>query len=182
MRIITTILFCLTSFCAFAESTSDVVCTYAPSQSKLVQNISGVAGGAGATALAITQATGLTAVVHSSGAYIFTGSSSYIAGTLGGAAAAPVIIGISIAVGATAGTVELLCTPKNHPEFTAKVVEASEEFVRRSKTQLDTASEKITEAKENTKPVISKATVVLKDSAANVFNYAYRIAINSEFK
>lgn len=182
MKLIIATLFCLSSFCAFAESTSDMVCTYAPSQSNLVQNISGAVGGAGATALAITQATGLTAVVHSSGAYIFTGSSGYIAGTLGGAVAAPVIIGVSIVVGAAASTVELLCTPKNHPEFTAKVVEASEEFVRRSKTQLGTASEKITEAKENAKPVISRATVVLKDSAANVFNYAYRIAINSELK
>jgi len=165
-----------------ANSTTDVVCSYAPSQSEMVKNISASAGGAGATALAITQATGLTAVAHSSGAYIFTGSSGYVAGTLGGAAAAPVIIGVSIAVGTVAGTVELLCTRKNHPEFTAKVVDASEEFVRRSKNHLDTASEEIAKAKENTKPVISKATVVLKDSASNVFNYAYRTAINSEFK
>ena len=181
-KIIVSALLSLASTFAQAESATNVVCSYAPSQSGVVKNISASAGGAGATALAITQATGLTAVVHSSGAYIFTGSSGYVAGTLGGAAAAPVIIGVSIAVGTVAGTVELLCTPKNHPEFTAKVVEASEEFVRRSKTHLNTASDKITKAKENTKPVISKATVVLKDSASNVFNYAYRTAINSEFK
>lgn len=165
-----------------AESTTDVVCSYAPSQSEVVKNISASAGGAGATALAITEATGLTAVVHSSGAYIFTGSSGYVAGTLGGAVVAPVIIGVSIAFGTVAGTVELVCTPKNHPEFTAKVVEASEEFVRRSKTHLDIASAKITKAKENAKPVVSKATVVLKDTASNVFNYAYRNVINSELK
>ncbi len=172
----------LASTFAQANSSTDVVCSYAPSQSEVVKNISASAGGAGATALAITQATGLTAVVHSSGAYIFTGSSGYVAGTLGGAAAAPVIIGVSIAVGTAAGTVELLCTPKNHPEFTAKVMDASEEFVRRSKIHLDTATDKITEVKEKAKPVISKATVIFKDTASNVFNYAYRTAINSEFK
>lgn len=183
------VFFTLASLCAQAQSNTDVVCSYAPSQSEVVKNISGAAGaagGAGATALAIAQATGLTAVAHSSGAYIFTGSSGYVAGTLGGTAAAtaaaPVIIGVSIAVGTALGTVELLCTPKNHPEFTAKVVEASEEFVRRSKTHLDSASGKITKAKANAQPVISKVTVVFKDSASNVFNYAYRTAINSEFK
>ena len=181
-KLIVSALIFLASNFAQAESTTDVVCSYAPSQSEIVKNISASAGGAGVTALAITQATGLTAVVHSSGAYIFTGSSGYVAGTLGGAAAAPVIIGVSIAVGTAAGTVELLCTPKNHPEFTAKVVEASEEFVRRSKTHIDNASEKITNAKEKTKPVISKATVVFKDTASNVFNYAYRNVVNSEFK
>lgn len=181
-KIIISALFAMAPTLAQAESTTDVVCSYAPSQSEVVKNISASAGGAGATALAITQATGLTAVVHSSGAYIFTGSSGYVAGTLGGAAAAPVIIGVSIAVGTAAGTVELLCTPKNHPEFTAKVMDASKEFVRRSKIQLNTASDKISETRENAKPVISKATVVLKDTANNVFNYAYRTAINSEFK
>lgn len=165
----------LASACAHAKSASDFVCTYAPSQSEVVKNISGAAGGAGVTALAITKATGLTAVAHSSGAYIFTGSSGYVAGTLGGAAAAPVIIGVSIAVGAAAGTIELLCTPKNHPQFTAKVFEASSEFVRRSKDQLNSATEKIIEAKDSAKPIVSKATVLLKDSADNVFAYAYRI-------
>jgi len=190
--IVFTFLF-LTSALSQAKSTTDVVCSYAPSQSEVVKKISvsaGVAGGAVATALAIAKATGLTAVAHSSGAYIFTGSSGYVAGTLGGTAAAtaavnataPVIIGVSIFVGTAAGTVELLCTPKNHPEFTAKVVEASEEFVRRSKTHLNSTSNKITRAKEKAKPVMSKVTVVLKDSASNVFDYAYRTAINSEFK
>jgi hypothetical protein len=188
-KVIVFALLSLPSAFAQAKSTIDVVCSYAPSQSDVVKNISasaGAAGGAGATALAIAQATGLTAVAHSSGAYIFTGSSGYVAGTLGGTAAAtaaaPVIIGVSITVGTAVGAVELLCTPKNHPEFTAKVMQASEEFVRRSKTHLNSASDKITKAKENAKPAISKITVVFKDSASNVFNYAYRTAINSEFK
>jgi Na+/phosphate symporter len=181
-KIIVSALLSFASTFSHAESTTDIVCTYAPSQSEVVKNISASAGGAGATAVAITQATGLTAVAHSSGAYIFTGSSGYVAGTLGGAAAAPVIIGVSIIVGTAAGTVELLCTPQNHPEFTARVVEASEEFIRRSKNHLYAASEKISTAKQNAKPIIFKATVVLKDNATNVFNYAYRAAINSELK
>ena len=74
---------------AHAQPVGDLVCSYAPSQSEMVSRISGAAGGAGVTAAAITQATGLTAVVHSSGAYIFTGSGGYVAGTLGGGGSRP---------------------------------------------------------------------------------------------
>ena len=181
-RIIVSALLALASTFVQAESTTGLMCTYAPSQSEVVKNISVTAGGAGATAIAITEATGLTAVLHSSGAYIFTGTSGYVAGTLGGAIVAPVIVGVSIVVGTAAVTVELICTPKNHPELTAKVKDASEEFVRRSKTHLDTASVKIAKAKQNIKPVVTKATIVLKGTASNVFNYAYRNVVNSEFK
>ena len=69
-----------------STSGADVVCSYAPSQSDTVSHISAVAGGSAATAAAIAQAAGLTAVLHSSGAYIFTGSAGYLAGTMGAAA------------------------------------------------------------------------------------------------
>jgi hypothetical protein len=102
------------------KTTADVICAYAPSQSEVVKGLSGAAGGALVTTAAVTQVTGWTVVAHSSGTMIFTGSSGYVGGTLGVAMLVPVIVGVGIVVAATTGTVELICAPKNHPEFTAK--------------------------------------------------------------
>ena len=114
-------------------TTGDIVCSYAPSQSKVVASVSGAAGGSAVATAAVTQAAGLTAVTHSSGALIFTGAGGYLAGTLGTAIVAPVIVGVGVIVGGTAATIELLCAPKNHPEFSEKVVAAAKEFYDRSK-------------------------------------------------
>lgn len=78
------------------------------------------AGGAVASAPAIAGAAGVTAVTHSSGAAILTGSSGYVAGSLGGVAAtslsaigavitAPVTIIAGSAVAATIGGATYYC-------------------------------------------------------------------------
>jgi len=103
----------------------DIVCSLAPSQNKVMNRISGAADGATVTAYALAQATGLTVVAHSSGAYILTGAGGYVAGTLGGAIAGPIIVGVSLVVGGTAVTVELLCASENHPVEVARIREAS---------------------------------------------------------
>ncbi len=108
---------------AQAATTTDVVCSYAPSQSVGVSRITAGIGGAGAGAAAILEAAGLTAVMHSSGAYIFTSAGGYVAGTIGSAVIAPVLITASVIVAGAAITVELSCAPKNHPE-TVKKMEA----------------------------------------------------------
>lgn len=113
-------------------STADVVCSYAPSQSKAVVAVSGVAGGAAATTAGIGAALGLTVVTHSSGALILSGTGGYIAGTLGAAIVAPVLITVGAVVGGTAVTVELLCSPKNHPDGYKNVVDAAYEFGKRT--------------------------------------------------
>ena len=74
------------------QISTEVVCSYAPSQSNAVAAISGAAGGASATVGAVSAATGMTVVTHSSGALILTGSSGYIAGTIRTAAIAPAIV------------------------------------------------------------------------------------------
>lgn len=114
------------------EAASDIVCSYAPSQSKTITGISGAAGGAAATTAGIGSALGLTAVAHSSGALILSGSGGYIAGTLGMAIVAPAVITIGAVVGGAAVTVELLCAPKNHPAGYKKVTAAAQEFKRRT--------------------------------------------------
>lgn len=111
-----------------AQTTTDAVCSYAPSQSAAVNRISSGVGGAGAGAAAILQAAGLTAVQHSAGGYIFTGAGGYVAGTLGYATVAPVIITASVIVGGVAIAVELSCAPKNHPDAINKVKEITAEF------------------------------------------------------
>lgn len=114
-------------------TTGDIICSYAPSQSGVVAGVSAAAGGSAVAAAGVTQAAGLTAVIHSSGAYIFTGAGGYLAGTIGTAIVAPVLVGVGVVVGGTAVTIELLCAPKNHPVFSEKVVAAAREFYERSK-------------------------------------------------
>src|SRR5207249_1110502 len=130
--------------------TSDIVCSFAPSQSKAVTALSGAAGGAAATTIGVGSALGLTVVTHSSGALILTGSGGYIAGTLGAAMAAPALITVGVVVGGTAATVELLCAPKNHPEGYKKVVDASQEFGRRTGSWIRDAKDGMTVAAAKT--------------------------------
>ncbi len=156
------------------KSNFDIVCSFAPSQSDTVKNLIMSAGGAGLTVNAITAATGLSAVTHSSGAYILTGSSGYVAGTLGSAGIVPFISSVTLAYGATVASIELLCVPKNHPELVTKVTAASEEFARRTKSSFNANTEKVIETKNNVIPVVSKVAATLKDSADNVFKYAFR--------
>ena len=126
-----------------ASSTVELVCSYAPSQSAVVANLSGAAGGSAAAVGALAQALGLTVVPHSSGALILTGGSGYIAGTLGAAAAGPVVIGAGVLVAGSAGVVELFCAPRNHPEMVAKVEAAAAEFALRSKATASSAASSV---------------------------------------
>lgn len=154
---------------ANATETGDVVCSYAPSQSKVVSTISGAGTGAGASLLAIAQVTGLTVVTHSSGAAILTGSGGYIAGTLGAAAAGPFIVAVGLVAGGVATTVELVCAPKNHPDAVDKVIAASQEFSKRIKNYVGQAKNKVI-------PNITQATTKVKQVAGDVLEYAYSLA------
>jgi len=111
-----------------ATTTTDVICSYAPSQNVAINRITSGVGGAGAGVAALLQATGMSAVAHSSGAYILTSSGGYVAGTLGGAVVAPVLITASVLVGGTAVVVELSCAPVNHPEAIKSVKKFGSEF------------------------------------------------------
>jgi len=122
----------MAAFGAGAGQAADVVCSYAPSQSRGVAALSAAAGGSAAAASAVAAATGTAAVAHSSGALILTGSGGYIAGTLGTAVVGPTIVVVGLVVGGAAISVELLCAPKNHPGQVAKVKEAAAEFARRT--------------------------------------------------
>ena len=151
----------------------EINCSLAPSQNGVVNRISGAAGGATATAYALGQATGLSVVTHSSGAYIQTGSGGYIAGTLGGAAAGPFILGVGLLVGGSAVTLELLCAPKNHPEGVAKVNEAAEEFMRRSKDLISTVPSVLQEAKARSSEMAANAKLNVKQVTGDIYKYAY---------
>lgn len=161
------LLFTGLSVSAFAETKGDVICAYAPSQSKVVSSVAGSAGGAGVATAAIGQVLGLTVVTHSSGALILSGSGGYIAGTLGAAVAAPTIIAVAVVVGGTAATVELVCAPRNHPEYVAKVEAAAVEAKRRW-------GESIAAAKGSSNQQIERISAQFKDVKVNVFDYIYR--------
>jgi hypothetical protein len=167
---------------ALGAPSSEVVCTYAPSQSKAVAAVSGASGGAAATAGAVAAATGLTAVVHSSGALILTGTSGYIAGTIGTTAAtvaaAPVIVGVGLLVGGAAVTLELVCASENHPDQVKKVNEAAAEFSARfahAMTQVRIAG---TDIKKSVEPAAKNTIITIKKRAADGWEYAYRKSVD----
>lgn len=153
---------------------SDIVCSYAPSQSKAVAAVSGAAGGAGATIGAMAAATGLTVVTHSSGALILTGSAGYIAGTIGAAAAAPFIVGVGLVVGSAAVTIELVCAWKNHPDQVAKVDKAATEFSRRFSESMKKTTVAAADLKKAIAPAAGRATAEVKRIAGDVLKYANR--------
>jgi len=152
---------------ALADTKADVICAYAPSQSKAVAAVAGTAGGAAAATAAIGQALGLTVVTHSSGAFMLSGSGGYIAGTLGAAISVPVVVAVAVVVAGTATTVELVCAPRNHPEYVAKVEAAAVEAKKRW-------GEAVKSAKGRAGEKIERVSARLKDVQVNVFEYIYR--------
>lgn len=173
------ILLSLVAGSAIAQSSTDVVCSYAPSQSNAVAAVSGAAGTT-ATAGAVAAATGLTATVvtHSSGALILTGASGYIGGTIGATAAAvaaaPAIVVVGLVVGGTAVTVELVCAKKNHPEQVAKVHAAAEEFSRRFADAMKRTQVAANDMRNSIAPAAGRAAVSVKQVATDVWAYAYQ--------
>lgn len=161
-----------------SHATSEVVCSYAPSQSSAVAAVSGAAGGASATAGAISAATGLTAVVHSSGALILTGTSGYIAGTLGttatAVAAAPIVVAVGIIVGGAAVTLELVCASKNHPTQVEKVKEAANEFSNRFSSAMENTKVAAGDMTKSVGPATGRAAVAVKRVTTDVWSYVYR--------
>ena len=176
--VIALILTSLAATTVAAQSKSDVICSYAPSQSTAVAAVSGAAGGASATASAVATATGLTAVAHSSGALILTGSSGYIAGTLGATAAtvavAPIVITVGLVVGGSAVTLELVCAQKNHPELVAKIDAAAVEFSKRFELTMQKTKVSVGEMKKAIAPMAGNAAVRVKTISADIWEYVYR--------
>lgn len=156
------------------ESASDVVCSYAPSQSKTIAGISGAAGGAAATTAGIASALGLGVVTHSSGSLILSGAGGYIAGTLGVAVVAPIVITVGAIVGGTAVTVELLCAPTNHTGGYKKVVDAAQEFGRRTGTWVQDAKDGLKNASTQATSFSSITLTAIKGKAASLYDRAFR--------
>ncbi|MDC8771775.1 hypothetical protein [Roseateles albus] len=159
---------------ASAKQGSPVICTYAPSQSKTVAAISGVAGGSSATIGAVSAAAGLTVVTHSSGAAILTGSSGYIAGTIGAAGALPFIVGVGVIVGGAAVTIELVCVNENHPEQVEKIRDASAEFSRRFNEAMSDTKVATGEAVKVVVPATKNLAIEVKKKAKDTWAYAYK--------
>lgn len=153
------------------SSATKVICSYAPSQSRLVSHLAAAAGGSAIAAASIAQAAGLTAVLHSSGAYIFTSAGGYVAGTIGTATALPAIVTVGVIAGGTTATLELICAPTNHPELASRVRAAAYEFMSRSK-QLVVASSEHTVA--TSRPFIAQSKTVVAKVRADAFEYASR--------
>lgn len=157
--------FAVTASMSFAETNSEVVCSYAPTQSAAVKQIAAGLGGAGAGASAILQATGLQFVAHSGGGYILTGSGGYVAGTLLSPLVAPTVIFATVAVaGAAAVIVELSCAPRNHPEAIESIKRITADF----NNALREANAKAIVARDNTVHRVrelNESAIVSRDKA-----------------
>jgi hypothetical protein len=153
-----------------AAHPTDIVCSYAPSQSAVVANLSSGAGGSAAVVAALAQALGLSVVPHSTGALILTGGSGYIAGTIGAAAAGPVVIGVGVLAAGSAGVVEILCAPKNHPDMVAKVHAAAAEFASRS-------SRAASESADVVRSFVAERRIALMRTGEEAIAYANRKSI-----
>jgi hypothetical protein len=89
----------------------------------------------------------------------------YIAGTIGGAIVAPVLITTSVITAAGAVTLELSCVPKNHPEAVRKIKEVTEEFIRATNGRLDSVQ---TEALKQVRELNSKGIGVREETVGKV--------------
>lgn len=102
-------------------ASTDVICTYAPSQHGAVQSITQMTTGAARGTQAVLVAAGMNIVKHSSKLPILAGKAGYVAGSIPGAVTATTIITAAVIVAGVAVTVELACAPINHPELVAKI-------------------------------------------------------------
>jgi hypothetical protein len=109
---------------------------------------------------------------------ILTGTSGYIAGTIGGTAAtiaaAPVVVGVGLLVGGAAVTLELVGAAKNHPEQVKKVNDAAAEFSSRFADAIAQARTAGSDIKKSVVPAARSAVVTIKQGGADVWRYAYR--------
>lgn len=133
--VLTALLFTMSS--TYAEVTTDVVCSYAPSQSATVNRISSIIGGAGAGTEITLLTSGLTVVTHSSGAPILSGTGGYIAGTMTGAMVATTLVTAAVVVSGATVTFELACAPKNHPDLVSKILDGAKEYQAAGKEKLE---------------------------------------------
>ena len=155
-------------------SSATVICSYAPSQSAVVRGVAATAGGAAVVATSAAQALGLSAVLHSSGAYIFTGTGGYLAGTLGAASALPVVVTVAVATGAGVATLELVCVGTNHPGLVTKVGSAAAEFMKRSRALAASTSER---ARASVGPLVATSRMVAASVRADAFAYGSRASV-----
>lgn len=155
-------------------SSAPVICSYAPSQSSVVRDLAAVTGGVAFAAQSVAQALGLSAVLHSSGAYIFTGTGGYVAGTFGTAGALPVIVTVAVVTGTSVVTLELVCIGKNHPELVTKITATAAEFMNRSRAIAVDASQR---ASASVEPFIAESRGVIARARADAFEYANRASV-----
>ncbi len=125
---------------AHAETSTEVICSYAPSQSEIVNRIGSLAGGSSLGAEITLFANGLSVLPHSSGGLIMAGSGGYIAGTMTGSVVTTTIITAGIVVAGTAVAVELACVPKNHPELMVKLKKDASTYSSSANGLLEAAS------------------------------------------
>ena len=161
---------------SYAATTTQVVCSYAPSQSAMVNRITAAAGGAGAGAAAILSATGLQFVAHSGGGYILTGSGGYVAGTLLSPILVPTVIATTVVVGGATIVLQLTCAPTNHSKTVERVKEVTASFNKEIRAANEDAIKKC-DAKWKSIQELNESAIVKRDAAITQAQQANQKAI-----
>lgn len=146
----------------FTEADVEYACSFAPSQSAIVNRISALASGSALAAEVILLTNQLKYVAHSSGHLIMTSNGKYLANTIGtttARSASQMIVPVALVITGTAVAVELACVRTNHPELLAKLKENSSEYVSNANALLENASVR---AKEVSSPKLDSLKETFK--------------------
>lgn len=152
-----------------ASELGSVACSLAPSQWALFRYLETSFASAAGGAEAVASALSLRAVRHSSGAYIFTGSSGYVAKSMGAASLSAGLVKVAVGAAATAIVLELVCVKTNHPAFVALLDAAATNFYHRG---LDAAKTSVKSASRKLGPPLQEAQRLVLREVADAFEQA----------
>lgn len=133
----------------------ELACSYAPSQSALINRLTGMSSGTVLGAELIFFTNSLSYVKHSSGLPILQASGRYVARTIGSNGA--LIVPAALVVAGAAVSVELICIPTNYPDEVAKLKLTASEYY-------DDAHKLLANASVKTKEVSSSKLESLTDT------------------
>ena len=106
---------------------AEEICSYAPSQSYVINRITSGLSGVGTGALLVMQSAGLSIAADGGGAYALAGAGGAIAGS---SMAIPALIVAGVAAVSAGMALELGCIRENHPGAVREVGEFAERFHR----------------------------------------------------
>lgn len=98
---------------------------------------------------------------------LFKGAGRHLAARLGTAIVSPSVVSVSVMIGATATTLELLCVPRNHPKFVRQVEDAAIDFANRSQQSLPNIKDRLSVPRDAAIRLVRAGQDVLAGASRN---------------